>query len=58
MEGCTMYEVYDETENKVLYTSEEHFDAYDKMLSILGMDDLTYSSTGAEEYVYIRRKDG
>ena len=53
-----MYEVYDETEGKVLYTSEDYFDAYDKMLSILGIDDLTYSYTGADEYVYIRRKDG
>lgn len=53
-----MYEVYDETENKVLYTSEDPFDAYDKMLSILGIDELTYSSTDADEHVYIRRKDG
>ena len=53
-----MYEVYDETENLVLYTHENFLDAYDEMLSILGMDDLTYSSTGAEEYIYVRRKDG
>jgi hypothetical protein len=53
-----MYEVYDETQDLVIYTTDTRDSATDTMLYYLGVSVDDYYLRGIDEYIYVRRNNG
>ena len=53
-----MYEVYDETQDLVIYTTDTRDSATDTMLCYLGVSMDDYYLRGIENYIYVRRNNG
>ena len=53
-----MYEVYDETQDLVIYTTDTRDSAIDTMLYYLGVSVGDYYLRGIDNYIYVRRNNG